>query len=151
MSGSNPPRARADSPIGDPLDDPLDDHERAEDETSAGPLGDVIRRLAAVGLSGFFTTESALRRAVGETMPQDWVDFVSEQSDRGRQELFDRLVREMGRILEDMDLEELLENLVTDRTIEIEAKVRIRPREGGRKASRRRHATDGSKDDEKSS
>ena len=111
----------------------------------------MIRRLAAVGLSGFFTTESALRRAVGETMPQDWVDFVSEQSDRGRQELFDRLAREMGRILEDMDLEELLENLVTDRTIEIEAKVRIRPREGGRKASRRRHATDGSKDDEKSS
>jgi len=97
-------------------------------EEPSGPLADLIRRFTALGLSSFFTTESAIRRAFGDTVPQEWVDFVTEQGERGRQELFDRLAAEAGRVLERVDLEELLENLLTGRTIEIEAKVRIGPR-----------------------
>jgi len=98
------------------------------DEPAQGPLTDWIRRFAALGLSGFFTTESAIRKAFGDTVPQEWIDFVTEQGDRGRQELFDRVAAEFGRVLERVDLEELFENLVTGRTIEIDAKVRIGPR-----------------------
>lgn len=96
----------------------------------AGPVADWVRRFAALGLSGFFSTEGAIRRAFGDTVPQDWVDFLTEQSDRSRQELFDRLAGEMGRIIENMDPEDVLDRLLTGRSIEIEAKVRIGPRAG---------------------
>jgi hypothetical protein len=105
-------------------------------EEPSGPLGDLIRRFTALGLSSFFTTESAIRKAFGDTVPQEWVDFITDQGERGRQELFDRLAAEAGRVLERVDLEELLENLLTGRTIEIEAKVRIgaRAKTGGEDA-----------------
>ncbi len=95
-----------------------------------GPVADWVRRFTALGLSGFFSTESAIRRAFGDTVPQDWIDFLTEQSDRGRQELFDRLAAEMGRIIENMDPEQILDRLLTGRSIEIEAKLRIGPRLG---------------------
>jgi len=98
------------------------------DDASAGPLTDIIRRFVAVGLSGFFNTEGAVRKAFGDTVPQEWIDFVTEQSERSRQEMFDRLAAEAGRVLERTNIEELLENLLTGRTIEIEAKFRIGPR-----------------------
>jgi len=111
-AASAPPRDR------EPLDEPA----------ASGPLNGLVRKFAALGLSGFFSTESAIRKAFGDTVPQDWVDFVTEQSDRGRQELFDRIAAEMGRVLDRMDVEEVLERLVAGRTIEIEARVRIGPR-----------------------
>jgi len=95
-----------------------------------GPVADWVRRFTALGLSGFFSTEGAIRKAFGDTVPQDWVDFLTEQSDRSRQEFFDRLATEMGRIVENMDPEDVLDRLFTGRSIEIEAKVRIGPREG---------------------
>lgn len=116
-----------------PQDVSIDDPP-STDDAPAGPVGDLIRRLTAVGLSGFFNTEGAIRRAFGDKVPQEWVDFVADQSDRGRQELFDRVATEFGRVLEGMDVEELIEDLVTDRTIEIEAKIRIRPRENERES-----------------
>jgi hypothetical protein len=95
-----------------------------------GPVADWVRRFTALGLSGFFSTEGAIRKAFGDTVPQDWIDFLTEQSDRGRQELFDRLAGEVGRVIENMDPEDVLDRLLTGRSIEIEAKVRIGPRQG---------------------
>jgi len=109
---------------------PLDDDAEAGSDSTEGLFGvpDIIRRFAALGLSGFFTTESALRKALGDTLPQDWVDFAADQSERTREELFDRVVSEFGRIIENLEFVELLEQLVEGRTIEIETKIRLGPR-----------------------
>lgn len=133
--GQSGRRVGSPGPPGPDAADPTESRPSLE-ASAAGPLADMIRRLAAVGLSGFFATEGAVRKAFGDTVPQDWVDFVSDQSERGRQELFDRLAAEVGRVLEDTDVEELLENLLTGRTIEVEAKVRIGPRSESGSADR---------------
>ena len=96
---------------------------------SEGAVGDIIRRVAAMGLSSFFTTETALRKAFGETVPKDWIDFANDQSERGRQEFFDRMASEMRKSVEQIDFSEILETLLTDRSIEIETKIRIQPRD----------------------
>jgi hypothetical protein len=92
---------------------------------STGGVPDFIRRLAAVGLSGFFTTESALRKALGDTLPKEWVDFAAEQSERTRHELLDRLAGEFGKVLEQVDLGELMNHLLTGRTVEVTAQIRL--------------------------
>lgn len=116
-SPSQKPGSRAQNDRSAPSDLPSSD--------AQGPVADLIRRFAALGLSGFFQTEGALRKAFGDTVPQDWVDFANDQSERGRQELFDRIAAEMGRVLDGMDPQELIDELLTGRTIEIEAKIRI--------------------------
>lgn len=109
---------------------------RAEDVEADGPVGEIIRRVAAMGLSSFFTTETALRKAFGETVPKDWVDFANDQSERSRQEFFDRMAAEMRKAVEQIDFAEILETLLTDRSIEIETKIRLHPRDTPDSAAR---------------
>ena len=101
--------------------------EPAEDAPSGGALPEMVRRMAAVGLSGFFTTEEALRRALGDTIPKDWVDFAAGQSERARRDFSEAVAKEVGRVLEGVDLAEMFGQLFENRTVEITARVRLLP------------------------
>jgi hypothetical protein len=69
------------------VDEINDIDEDTESQTSGLP--DVFRKMMAMGLSGLFTTEAAVRGALGDSVPREWVDFVSEQSERTREEILD--------------------------------------------------------------
>ncbi len=99
-------------------------------------LPDLIRRAFSLGLSGFFLTEEALRKALGDKVPRDWVDFAVEQSDRTRAEFLDRLAAEMGRVFQESDLAALVEQLLEGRTVEVNARIRLGPKETGAKGRR---------------
>ncbi len=93
------------------------------------PVPDFVRRALELGFASFFTTEQTIRRAVGETIPKDWIDFVSAQSDRTRKEMTDAIVSEAARSIERIDLMDTLDGLFSGRTIEINAKIRLAPRD----------------------
>lgn len=98
-----------------------------DEASSGGALPEMVRRMAAVGLSGFFTTEEALRRALGDTIPKDWVDFAAGQSERARRDFSEAVAKEVGRVLEGVDLAEMFGQLFENRTVEITARVRLLP------------------------
>jgi hypothetical protein len=100
-----------------------------EETSAAGLFPDLLRRGLALGLSGLFLTEEAFRKAFGDTVPRDWMDFAAEQSARTRSEFLERLSAELARVLESVDLAQLLDSLVTGRTIEVKAEIRIGDRE----------------------
>ena len=102
--------------------------ENRDDANAAGALAELLRRAATLGFSGLFTTEEAIRKALGDTLPQDWVDFAALQSDRARADFLDRLVPELGRVLEKLDTADLLDQLLDGRSVEITAKIRFVPR-----------------------
>jgi hypothetical protein len=104
---------------------------------AAGRFPDLLRRGLALGLSGLFLTEEAFRKAFGDTVPRDWMDFVTEQSARTRSEFLERLSAELGRVLESVDLVQLLDAVVTGRTIEVKAEIRIGERDGERTTGQR--------------
>jgi hypothetical protein len=109
----------------------------AEPERSA-LIPDLFRRAFALGLSGIFTTEEAFRRALGDTLPKDWVDFAVDQSERTRTEFVNRLAGEMARVIESMDLDEMLRRVLREHRIEVKADFRLVPekeRRGGRSRS----------------
>jgi len=70
--------------------------EDAEAQESLHAIPELMRRAIALGLTGFFTTEEAVRRALGDTVPKDWSDYIAESSDRTRSEFLDRLSREIA-------------------------------------------------------
>ncbi len=99
-------------------------------------LPDLIRRAFSLGLSGFFLTEEALRKALGDKVPRDWVDFAVEQSDRTRAEFLERLAAEIARVFQESDLAALVEQLLEGRTVEVSARIRLGPKETGAKGRR---------------
>jgi hypothetical protein len=101
-----------------------------EESADSGLLPELLRRGLALGFSGLFMTEGAVRRAFGDTVPRDWVDYATEQSERTRKEFLERLSGEIARTLETLDLAEILDALMADRTIEVKAEIRLGKRTG---------------------
>ncbi len=99
--------------------------EDAEAQESLGAIPELMRRAIALGLTGFFTTEEAVRRALGDTVPKDWTDYIAESSDRTRGEFLDRLSREIARTLKDIDLAAVLEQLLEGRTLKVNAEFSL--------------------------
>ncbi len=104
-----------------------DPEPRAEDEGKGAlpALPELLRRVASIGFSGFFLTEAAVRKALGDTLPKDWIDFAVEQSDRTRAEFIERLSYEVARNLENLDLAAVLSSLLEGRTLEVRAEIRL--------------------------
>lgn len=103
-------------------------------------LPDLLRRGLTLGFTGFFLTEEALRRALGDSVPRDWLDFMVAQSERTRADLLERLSREFGKVLTPLDPVEILRRLLDGQTIEVSAKIRLA--NGGRSRRTGREATD---------
>lgn len=116
---------------GDAGEGPASSQEAVGTESLTG-VPDFLRRAMAIGLSGFFTTETALRKALGDTVPQDWLDFAAEQSDRTQKELYDRLSAEFGRVLDNVDFVQFAEALLEGRTLEVEARIKLGPKAEGK-------------------
>jgi len=93
-------------------------------------LPELVRRALSLGLSGFFLTEETIRKALGETLPKDWTDFATQQSQRTRKEFLERLSFEIAQSLESIDLASLARELLDGRTLEIHAELRLRGPEG---------------------
>jgi hypothetical protein len=99
--------------------------EGAEAQESLSAIPELMRRAIALGLTGFFTTEEAVRRALGDTVPKDWTDYIAESSDRTRGEFLDRLSREIARTLKEVDLAAVLRQLLEGRTLRVNAEFRL--------------------------
>lgn len=102
------------------------EEERSVQERTA-LMGDLFRRALTLGLSGIFTTEQAFRRALGDTLPRDWVDFALFQSERTRDEFVGRLASEVASVLENMNLDEVIQRTLADHRIEVTAQIRLVP------------------------
>jgi hypothetical protein len=115
-----------DSKIDDPFDAGVEDD--FADADRAGGIPELFRRVMTLGLTGLFTTEAAIRGALGDTVPREWVDFVAEQSERTRSDFTHRLAEEFGKVLADVDVLELAEQLLEGRTIEVKAEFKLGPK-----------------------
>jgi len=97
--------------------------------SSANVVPELLRRALTLGLSSFFTTNEAVRRALGEAVPKDWIDFAVDQSERTRAEFIDRLAGELARTLENIDLAAIAERVLAGRTIDVKAQIKLLPRD----------------------
>ena len=101
---------------------------------AAGRVPDLLRRLLGLGFTGLFTTEEVLRKALGDSVPKDWIDFAVQQSERARRELVERVAAEVGRTLDGIDVRELAAHLLRGHTLEVSAQIRFVPRQPERGA-----------------
>lgn len=98
---------------------------------AASRVPELLRRLLGLGFAGLFTTEEVLRKALGDSVPRDWIEFAAQQSERTRRELVDRVAAEVARTLDGVDLPKLAERLLEGHALEVSARVRFVPRGEG--------------------
>jgi hypothetical protein len=121
---ARPPRGRRRAESLDDLEENAGGEPRRP-TPEGGFLPDLLRRGLTLGFTGFFMTEEALRRALGDSVPRDWLDFMVGQSEKTRAELLERLSREFGKVLTAVDPVEILRRLLDGQTIEVSAKIRL--------------------------
>ncbi len=126
------PRGKGKPPRQDP-ETMLDEEDTSE---SAGLLPDLMRRVVGLGLSGFFTTEEAVRKALGDTVPRDLLDFAVDQGERTRADFIERLAREIARNLGEVDLEAIVERALQGHTLQVEASIRFVRKDSGSPSGR---------------
>jgi hypothetical protein len=95
---------------------------------AGGFLPDLLRRGLTLGFTGLFLTEEALRKALGDSVPRDVVEFMLDQSQRMRAEFLDRISKEFGRVLDRVDPVEVARRLLEGRTVEVTARFRLVPK-----------------------
>ena len=103
---------------------------------AGGFFPEALRRMLTVGFTGFFLTEEALRKALGDSVPRDVIEFLLDQSQRMRGEFLDRISREFGRVLERIDPVEVARRLLEGRTVEVSAQFRLVPEKTEKKKGR---------------
>jgi hypothetical protein len=103
------------------------DADALQDKDGTGFFPDLLRKGLTMGFTGFFMTEEAIRKALGDSVPRDVIEFVLEQSERTRAEFLDRLSSEFGRAVAAMDPVELARRLLDGRTVEVSARIRLVP------------------------
>ena len=98
-----------------------------EDDGAAGFFPDLLRRGLTLGFTGFFLTEEAVRKALGESVPRDLMDFILTQSEQTRAEFLDRISKEFAGALSTLDPVEAVKRLLEGRSIEVNATIRLVP------------------------
>jgi hypothetical protein len=111
---------------------PSDRDDELELDRRPGPLEtffqEAVRRAAQLGLSTFFTTEEAVRRAFSESVPPDWLDYLNRQGTDIRGELLERMSREFGEWLHKIDMAQIMSKLLEEHDFELRISVSARPR-----------------------
>ena len=93
-----------------------------------GLFQDLLRRAATIGFGGFFLTEEAIRKALADVVPPDWVQFVVRQSEEMRGELIDSLAQEFGSWMRKTDPETFVRSVLDDYHFSIQINVSVQPR-----------------------
>jgi len=118
MSDNSEDPAQPDRP-----EDPLGGSE----SEPAGFFPELIRRGLSLGFTGLFMTEEAVRKALGDSVPDNVLEYMVAQSDKTRQDFLERISREFGRALSAMDPVEIIKRLLEGRTVEVTARIRFVP------------------------
>ena len=96
--------------------------------TLEGLLSELIRRSASFGFSGLLVTEEALRRALSDRVPGEWIEFVTRQGDELRRDMLDRVTKEFGQWLRTQEPAALVEQILE--RYEVSVQVELRPLDG---------------------
>ena len=87
---------------------------------------DTVKRALFTGAGMLFMTEEGIRRALSEfNLPREAVTYLIKQSEKGKEEFFASLEKEMHWFLSRIDTTRLLKNVLDDLSLEVHATITL--------------------------
>ena len=104
-----------------------DDH---DEDPRGGVLPELTRRLLSAGVGAYFLTEETIRRAVGEArLPRDVANQVVQGAQRRKDDLFNYVKRELGQVIENIDIQGELRRFLQDHNVKVSAEIEFVPKQ----------------------
>ena len=112
--------------LDEPEEDPrIDERLRQRLE---GMVPDLLRRTLYAGVGAVFTTEEGVRKLAKEvSLPKDMANYLFEQAQTSKNELFRIVAGEMREFLENLNLTDELLSLLTSLSFEVKTEIRFIP------------------------
>ncbi len=118
-----------------PADDPFDDAD-AGPPGEAGPRGslaDGVKKVILAGVGALFMTEESARRLARDwKLPKEVIAFIGQQAQGAKDEVLRVFADEFRRFLESDAVRGEFFKTLTGSTIEVRAKIRVRPDADGK-------------------
>ena len=104
--------------------------ETEEKETEKkGIIGDFVGKLIATGTGAIFMTEGAIRNVLSELkLPRDVANYVIDQADRKKNELFNLITGELRKFLHALDISKELTKTLQNFSIKLKAEIDFSPK-----------------------
>jgi hypothetical protein len=88
---------------------------------------ETVKRALFTGAGMLFMTEEGIRGALSEfNLPRDAVNYLIKQSEKGKDEFFANLQKEMRWFLSRIDAAQLLKNVLDDLSLDVQATITLR-------------------------
>ena len=99
------------------------------DDERGGYPRDLTKRILALGLGAYFLTEDTVRRYVKDAkIPRDIARSITQNANKGKEELYGFVARELSGFLKQMDLQQELDRFVASHKIRVNAEIEFVPR-----------------------
>ena len=101
-----------------------------------GMVPEILRRTFYAGVGAVFTTEEGIRKLAKEvSMPKDAANYLIQQAQGTKKELFRIVAQELRGFLESLNLTEEMQRLLTTLSFEIKTEIRFIPNDAKLKPS----------------
>ena len=88
---------------------------------------ETVKRALFTGAGMLFMTEEGIRRAVSEfNLPREAVNYLIKQSEKGKDEFFANLRKEMHWFFSRIDTAHLLKSVLNDLSVDVHATITLR-------------------------
>jgi hypothetical protein len=95
-------------------------------------LPEAMRKALVTGLGAIFMTEESLRGLVAEMrLPKEAAGYLVKQADAARGQLVDAVTKEIGRVVESINIGAEIQKILTSVVIEVKTEIRLVPAEDG--------------------
>ena len=95
-----------------------------------GLIPDLVRRTVLAGLGAVLSSEDGIRKLANDfSLPKDVANYLITQAQSSKDELLRIIANEVRRFLENLNLNEELQRLLTSLTFEVKTEVRFLPNE----------------------
>jgi hypothetical protein len=98
---------------------------------------DLVRKALTVGVGAYFLTEESLRGLVSELkLPKELLAGILDSANRAKNDFLQNLSQDvLSRLSERVDLKALVQELLETNEIDLQMRIRLKPRKAGRKAA----------------
>ncbi|OIQ16466.1 MAG: hypothetical protein BM556_15100 [Bacteriovorax sp. MedPE-SWde] len=100
------------------------------DDKKDSPFGDVIKKVVSIGVGAAFMTEESVKNALGDLpLPKDIVNGLLQNAKSSKEEFLASMKEEVSNHLSKVDPKKLVQEVLEDYDVNIEAKLSFTKKE----------------------
>lgn len=105
----------------------IDDEEL---ESKGGPIGEMAKKLLAVGIGAAFLTEESIRAQLkGMKLPKDLLNSILQGANKSKEDIVNRVSDEVVKIVRKIDFVEEASRFVEEHKFKISAEIEVQKKQ----------------------